>query len=160
VAGDVDKHVSIYEIRNLLTGARYIGQTGRRFDRYMAQRRWLLRRKTHPNKRLQAEYNQYGAEAFQANVLAKAPVRFASVIENYFMGARGEVLNGRLPNGWRPGASWAPRGTWLLIVGGSEMTKAEMLRAVKNAFRHPNVLSNNSLIIGDPPWGAPRGDGR
>jgi len=65
--------ICIYRIRNLVTGAAYVGQT----VEFEKRREWHLRRllrREHPNYKLQREFDLYGI-AFVVEVLKKCPYR-------------------------------------------------------------------------------------
>lgn len=61
--------IGIYDIRNVLTGRQYIGQTGECFQRRYWHHRWKLRNGCHDNKHLQAAYDKYGEDAFVFEIL-------------------------------------------------------------------------------------------
>lgn len=65
----------IYEIKNKVTGDRYIGSS-LNIKRRFAQHRTKLRHNIHQNKILQHAWNKYGKEAFEFNLLWNVePVR-------------------------------------------------------------------------------------
>ena len=62
------KIISIYQIRNLVNGRRYIGSslwTQKRFNKHSA----LLNKGTHPNTHLQSAWQLYGSAAFAFEIL-------------------------------------------------------------------------------------------
>lgn len=60
----------IYQIRNLVTGRVYIGQTGERFLRRYWHHRWKLMHGEHDNPYLQKAFQRYGTDSFVFEVLA------------------------------------------------------------------------------------------
>ena len=59
----------IYQIRNSITGTRYIGQSGN-VDRRLDEHHRKLARNSHSNNHLQASWNKHGPEAFVFEPLA------------------------------------------------------------------------------------------
>lgn len=69
---DIDKYhdsIGIYQIKNLVSGLIYIGQTREGFWKRYNFHRWKLRTNRHDNAWLQAQYNKYGEEAFEFSVI-------------------------------------------------------------------------------------------
>jgi group I intron endonuclease len=64
----------IYQILCIKTQERYIGRTGSGFDKRWASHTYLLRKNAHGTAKLQARWNEYGAEAFQFSVLERCYV--------------------------------------------------------------------------------------
>lgn len=58
----------IYAIVNNVTGRKYIGQTSRFLYRW-TKHKLLLRRGEHPNRDLQSDWNLYGPDAFEFQIL-------------------------------------------------------------------------------------------
>lgn len=54
----------VYLIRNEMTGLVYVGCTSKDADLRWQAHRGLLNHGKHPNKRLQNDWNQFGADAF------------------------------------------------------------------------------------------------
>ena len=63
----------IYRIKNLETGAMYIGQTARSFASRWSDHRWELKAGRHHNEHLQRSYNKHGADAFEYKILEVIP---------------------------------------------------------------------------------------
>lgn len=59
----------IYQIKNLITGEVYIGQTVQGFLRRFQEHRGMLEHNNHFNKHLQRSFNKYGSENFKFSVL-------------------------------------------------------------------------------------------
>lgn len=59
----------IYQIRNLINGRVYIGQTRQRFEKRYLHHYWKLKRGTHDNPWLQRAFNKYGETQFVFEVL-------------------------------------------------------------------------------------------
>ena len=64
-----EKSGGLYVIRNLLNGWVYLGSTVKFKGRFLGHQR-SLKRGTHRNKGLQADFNRYGAGAFSCEVVA------------------------------------------------------------------------------------------
>lgn len=58
----------VYQIRNAITGKRYVGSAGDIFLRWR-QHRTRLRRNNHPNEHLQYAWNKYGEANFEFAIL-------------------------------------------------------------------------------------------
>ncbi len=63
----------VYRIKNLETGAMYIGQTAESFARRWGKHRWELKAGRHANIHLQNSYNKHGKDAFEFKVLEVIP---------------------------------------------------------------------------------------
>ena len=63
----------IYRIKNLETGALYIGQTAQAFAKRWHNHRWELGAGCHHNEHLQNSYNKHGKDAFEYKVLEVIP---------------------------------------------------------------------------------------
>lgn len=59
----------IYRIKNIINGWVYIGQTFSGFQKRCWQHRWKLRMGVHDNKPLQADWNKYGEQYFEFEVV-------------------------------------------------------------------------------------------
>lgn len=59
----------IYQIRNLINGRVYIGQTRQRFEKRYLHHYWKLRKGTHDNPWLQKSFNKYGEDQFVFEVV-------------------------------------------------------------------------------------------
>jgi len=55
---------AVYEIKNTITGKTYIGQSTNYVNRFL-QHKACLRKNTHPNSKLQFDFNRYGEDAFE-----------------------------------------------------------------------------------------------
>lgn len=62
----------IYTIHCMRNGRNYVGQTDRSFSVREAEHWEDLRAGTHPNNRLQADWNRYGERAFRFSVVERA----------------------------------------------------------------------------------------
>jgi len=63
----------IYRIKNLETGAMYIGQTAQTFARRWGKHRSALKTGCHDNDHLQRSYDKHGKDAFEFKVLEVIP---------------------------------------------------------------------------------------
>ncbi len=63
----------IYRIKNLETGAMYIGKTAQTFAKRWGRHRRALRSSRHRNAHLQSSYNKHGPAAFEYKVLEVIP---------------------------------------------------------------------------------------
>ena len=63
----------IYRIKNLVTGALYIGQTSETFTGRWGRHRRALKACRHTNAHLQNSYNKHGKDAFEYRVLEVVP---------------------------------------------------------------------------------------
>ncbi len=70
---ELQKLSGIYRIRNLETGAMYIGQTSQSFDKRWSKHRRTLRAGRHENGHLQSSYNKHGKDAFEYKILEVIP---------------------------------------------------------------------------------------
>lgn len=61
---------TVYRIVNIVNGKCYVGQTSG-LDHRISNHMYCLKRGTHSNYRLQADYNEYGAAAFQVEIIEK-----------------------------------------------------------------------------------------
>jgi len=58
-----------YKLQNLLNGKCYVGGTGWRFDLRLRKHCELLKKNKHPNQHLQSDYNYYGVNGFEFDIL-------------------------------------------------------------------------------------------
>ena len=61
--------IGIYQIKNIINGKLYIGQTKDRFIERYWNHTWKLRNGTHENKHLQKSFIKYGEDNFEFSVL-------------------------------------------------------------------------------------------
>jgi len=70
---ELQKLSGIYRIKNLETGAMYIGQTSETFARRWSKHRCTLKAGRHENEHLQRSYNKHGKDAFEYKILEVIP---------------------------------------------------------------------------------------
>jgi len=70
---ELQKLSGIYRIKNLETGAMYIGQTSQPFGKRWCKHRWELGAGCHHNDHLQNSYNKHGLDAFEFKALEVIP---------------------------------------------------------------------------------------
>lgn len=58
----------VYEIKNIANGRKYIGSTTN-FESRVRKHKWMLKNNVHKNKWLQQDYNLYGIDYFEFNVV-------------------------------------------------------------------------------------------
>jgi hypothetical protein len=63
---------AVYNIKNIVTGQVYIGQSTKFKERWSEHKR-DLRLNIHPNSKLQEDYNKYGLDAFEFEVIKEFP---------------------------------------------------------------------------------------
>lgn len=87
------KNSYIYEIRNLISGKRYIGQSIYVHHRKLSHLS-LLRNKKHPNKKLQNAFNKYGENNLIFNTILECSPDEINQIEKYYIWLYDTYKNG------------------------------------------------------------------
>jgi group I intron endonuclease len=62
------KIIAVYRIKNVVSGSFYIGSSGNLYERWRVHKN-KLRRRSHPNPKLQAAWDKYGEDAFKFELL-------------------------------------------------------------------------------------------
>ena len=70
---------AVYEIKNKITGKAYVGQS-KSYPARWNRHKSYLRRGVHRNLSLQSDYNKYGLDAFEFNVITEYPCYITGMI--------------------------------------------------------------------------------
>lgn len=79
------KKTGVYLIRNKQNNKLYVGSTQRSLYGRLTQHKSALKRNCHPNKQIQADYNLFGVDNFEIELLAICPPAFSYIAEQFYL---------------------------------------------------------------------------
>lgn len=94
-----EKKISaVYQIKNMVTGERYVGSSNnvyRRWESHKEPSRW----KQHPNSKLYKDFQEYGLENFIFSILAPVEKEYLRQVEQEFIDTLQPTYNSNRANG-------------------------------------------------------------
>lgn len=78
-------NTGIYEIKNTITGKRYIGSAAKTFKKRWNLHKWQLKKNNHHNSHLQNSWNKYGADNFEFKILEYVAPEFCTQRETWWI---------------------------------------------------------------------------
>lgn len=94
-----EKISAVYQIRNIVTGERYVGSSKdayKRWKEHKSPSTW----KREPNKKLYKAFQEYGLESFMFAILAPVEPEYLKQVEQEFIGMLKPAYNSNRANGW------------------------------------------------------------
>lgn len=79
------KKTGVYLIRNKQSNKIYVGSTQRSFISRINNHKGSLKRNCHPNKQIQSDYNLFGVDNFEIELLAICPPSFSYIAEQFYL---------------------------------------------------------------------------
>lgn len=151
-----EKISAVYQIKNIMTGERYVGSSKdvkHRWANHKCQSLW----ERCPNKKLYQDMQEYGIENFIFAILAPVEPEHLKQVEQEFIDMLKPEYNNIRSNGWDVERQKASVRTsvkkyrsQLCFYNGKTMTLCALIHRLQRAgIPHPNIEAKKYIIKGE-----------